>query len=594
MVPELLNPKLTCLREPRQTFAASNRIFAPQPVGGKVASMPSPHPLAGQTPTPEMLVDVPKLITAYFTDRPDPGVASQRVAFGTSGHRGSSLRCSFNQRHIMAIAQAICDYRSTRGGARGPLFLAKDTHALSEPAFITAVEVLVANGVQVKIDHDKGYTPTPALSHAILKYNRHRSDELADGIVITPSHNPPQDGGFKYNGTDGGPADAAATRWIEDRANVLLQQLTHPAKDVHEVHHWPRSRAFGAHNLHLHDYLSEYVNDLSSVVDMDAIRDARLNLCADALGGAGVAYWRAYFRSLPPQVDDSARSSGPHLPLHVRGLGRQDPHGLFVAVRHGRADRAQGQVRCGIRLRYRSRPSWNCDAQRRPDESESLPGGGDFVSVREPSRVARRCGRGQDAGVQQHDRSRGRSPGAPRWWKCRWASSGSWKGCFDGSLGFGGEESAGASFLRRDGSVWSTDKDGMIMALLAAEMLARTGKDPGDIYQELTEQFGAPVYERIDAPASPEQKALLLALSPEMVSASELAGDPIERMQTKAPGNGAALGGLKVSTARGWFAARPSGTENVYKLYAESFAGPEHLRAIQSEAQALLTRVLAQ
>ncbi|MEO8370173.1 MAG: phosphoglucomutase (alpha-D-glucose-1,6-bisphosphate-dependent) [Candidatus Solibacter sp.] len=554
--------------------------------------MPSPHPLAGKHPTPEMLVDVPKLITAYYTDRPDPGVASQQVAFGTSGHRGTSLRCSFNQRHIMAITQAICDYRKMLGGTHGPLFLAKDTHALSEPAFVTAVEVLAANGVQVKIDYDKGYTPTPALSHAILTHNRHLTDELADGIVITPSHNPPQDGGFKYNGPDGGPADAAATQWIENRANVLLQHLAHPAKDQHEVHHWPRSRAFGSQNVHLHDFVSEYVNDLSSVLDMDVIRDARLNLCADALGGAGVAYWQRisdrYHLNLTIQNDhpdptfrfmcvdwDGKIRMDCSSPYAMAGLiALKDKYDVAFACdtdhdRHGIVTRNAGLMNpnhylaVAISYLFAHRPQWKADAGV----------GKTLVSSSMIDRVAAQLGR--------------RLVEVPVGFK--WFVA----GLFDGTLGFGGEESAGASFLRLDGKPWSTDKDGIVMGLLAAEMMARTGKDPGDIYQSLTQQFGAPVYQRIDAAASPEQKAVLQALSPEDVNATELAGDPIVNMQTTAPGNGAPLGGLKVSTARGWFAARPSGTENVYKLYAESFAGEEHLRTIQSEAQALLSRVLA-
>jgi phosphoglucomutase len=533
-----------------------------------------------------MLVDVPKLITAYYTDRPDPAVPSQRVKFGTSGHRGSSLHCSFNQRHILAITQAICDYRKLGGGAHGPLFLAKDTHGLSEPAFVSAVDVLVANGVEVMVDHDLGYTPTPALSHAVITYNRWRSEKLADGIVITPSHNPPEDGGFKYNAPHGGPADDGATGWIEDRANA------HLTNGLHDVRRWPHARAMGSQATHRYDYVSAYVNDLAAVVDMDAIRDARLNLCVDPLGGAGIAYWSRIaeryglnftiqndhadptFRFMSVDWDGRIRMdcSSPYAMAGLIAL--KDKFDLAFACdtdhdRHGIVTRSAGLLKpndylsAAISYLFAHRPGWRRDAAI----------GKTLVSSSMIDRVAQHLGR--------------RLMEVPVGFK--WFVD----GLFDGSLGFGGEESAGASFLRRDGTVWTTDKDGIIMGLLAAEILARTGKDPGEVYRALTEQFGAPLYQRIDSPATPEQKALLAKLSPDQVTAGELAGDPIQSMLTTAPGNGAPLGGLKVSTAKGWFAARPSGTENVYKLYAESFAGEDHLHAIQRDAQALLARVFA-
>jgi phosphoglucomutase len=536
------------------------------------------NPLAGKSPTPDMLANVPKLITAYFTETPDPRVDAQRVSFGTSGHRGTSRNCTFNERHILAITEAICDYRKAQG-IDGPLFLAKDTHALSEPAFESAVSVLLDRGVDVMTDLANGYTPTPALSHAILKYNRERTTGLSDGIVITPSHNPPEDGGFKYNPPDGGPADTSATKWIQDRANALLAEAPQPRG----------GRAAGG--THGYDYVSSYVNDLGAVVDMDAVRDARLNLCADPLGGAGVAYWPRIadkyglnlaiehdyvdptFRFMTVDWDGKIRMdcSSPYAMAGLIAL--KDRFDLAFACdtdhdRHGIVTRSAGLLNpnhylsVAISYLFANRPGWRQDAGV----------GKTLVSSVMIDRVAKHLGR--------------RLVEVPVGFK--WFVA----GLRDGSLGFGGEESAGASFLRRDGSVWTTDKDGIIMGLLSAEILARTGRDPGELYRSLTEQFGATVYERIDAPASPEQKAKLAKLSPEQVTAKELAGDPIEAMLTTAPGNGSAIGGLKVVTARGWCAARPSGTENVYKLYAESFAGVDHLRAIQREAQELVARAL--
>src|SRR5450432_94517 len=532
------------------------------------------HPQAGKNPEPSMLVDVPRLVASYYTLKPDVSAIAQKVSFGTSGHRGSSFDGSFNEDHILAITQAICEYR----GPNGPLFLAKDTHALSEPAFATALEVLAANGVAVMIDQGAGdtrgdtpgYTPTPALSHAVLGYNRGRTAGLADGIVITPSHNPPDDGGFKYNPPNGGPADTVATKTIQDRANQIL------AGGLRDVRRIGYAQALAAGTTHRHDYVSAYVNDLASVVDMDAIRGAGLVLCADPLGGAGVAYWGRIaerygfaltiqhadvdptFRFMSVDWDGKIRMdcSSPYAMAGLIAL--KDKFDVAFACdtdhdRHGIVTRTAGLLNpnhylaAAISYLFANRPGW------RPDAGV----GKTLVSSSMIDRVAAHLGR-QLLEV----------PVGFKWFV---------PGLLDGSLGFGGEESAGASFLRRDGTVWTTDKDGIILGLLAAEMMAHTGKDPGEIYQALTEQFGAPVYERIDAPASVEQKAILAKLSPEQVGAKDLAGDPIEAMLTPAPG---------------WFAARPSGTEDVYKLYAESFAGEEHLRRIQQEAQDLLRRVL--
>jgi phosphoglucomutase len=540
------------------------------------------HPLAGQTAPLSLLADLPRLITAYYAEKPDPSVSTQKVSFGTSGHRGSSLELSFNENHILAITQAICEYRA-QTGVTGPLFLAKDTHALSEPAFCTALEVLTANQVTVYIDQELGYTPTPALSHSILTHNHSRPSALADGIVITPSHNPPEDGGFKYNPATGGPADTAATDQIENRANEILRGA------LGEVRRVPYAQALKAASRY--DYVSTYVNDLGSVLDMGAIRDARLSLGADPLGGAGVAYWPRIaeryglamtiahdevdptFRFMAVDWDGKIRMdcSSPYAMAPL--IAMKDRYDISFAFdtdsdRHGIVTRSAGLLNPNhylaavISYLYPNRPGWRADAGV----------GKTLVSSSMIDRVA--------AGI---DRRLVEVPVGFKWFV---------EGLLDGSLGFGGEESAGASFLRTAGSVWTTDKDGLIMGLLAAEILARTGKDPGELYQSLTERYGAPVYERIDAPATPEQKALLARLSPDQVPARELAGDPIDAMLTTAPGNGAPLGGLKVVTKRGWFAARPSGTENVYKLYAESFAGEEHLRRIQEEAQELIGRTL--
>jgi phosphoglucomutase len=531
-----------------------------------------------------MLVDVARLVTAYYTGKPDPSVAAQRVSFGTSGHRGSSFESSFNENHILAITQAICEYRAAEK-TDGPLYLAKDTHGLSEPAFTTALEVLCAHGITVMVDSDFGYTPTPALSHAILVHNAGRQAGLADGIVITPSHNPPEDGGFKYNPPSGGPADTGATKIIQDRANAIL------ANGLGEVRRVPYGQARNAATTLRHDYVSQYVGDLGAVLDLDAVRDAGLSLCADPLGGAGVAYWGriaeryrlkmaiqhdlvdATFRFMCLDWDGKIRMdcSSPYAMAGLIAL--KDRYDVAFACdtdhdRHGIVTRSAGLLNpnhylaAAIFYLFQNRPGW----------SPAAGVGKTLVSSSMIDRVAAHLGR--------------RLVEVPVGFK--WFVD----GLLSGEFGFGGEESAGASFLRRDGGPWSTDKDGPIMGLLAAEMLARTGKDPGEIYRSLTEQFGAPVYARIDAPATPAEKAILAKLSPEEVSAKELAGDPIEAMLTRAPGNGAPIGGLKVTTRRGWFAARPSGTEDVYKIYAESFAGPDHLRQIQQEARELIGRTL--
>ena len=540
------------------------------------------HANAGQPAQPSQLTDIARLITSYYASRPDPDVRSQRVSFGTSGHRGSSFATSFNEAHILAVTQAICEYRRQQG-IDGPLFIAKDTHALSEPAFVSALEVLAANGVEVMVDADLGYTPTPALSHAILTYNRGRSTGLADGIVITPSHNPPEDGGFKYNPPNGGPADTSVTKIVEARANELLSSAL-------SIRRTTLASALSASTTHRHDYISAYVDDLESVVDVEAIRSARLRLGVDPLGGAGVAYWpriedryKLGLEILNPYVDSTFRfmtldwdgrirmdSSSPYAMASLIAL--KDRFDVAFACdtdhdRHGIVTRTGGLMNpnhylsAAISFLFANRPGW------RPDAGI----GKTLVSSSMIDRVA------ADLGKRLVE-----VPVGFKWFV---------DGLLDGSLGFGGEESAGASFLRKNGTVWTTDKDGIILGLLSAEITAKTGKDPARIYRELTSRFGDPVYSRIDAPATPEQKAILAKLSPDQLIARELAGDPIESTMTSAPGNGASLGGLKVTTARGWFAARPSGTENLYKIYAESFVSPDHLARLQKEAQELIASV---
>lgn len=542
-------------------------------------------PLAGTPAPPSMLVNIPRLVTAYYTERPDPAVREQRVAFGTSGHRGSAFKRAFNEAHILAISQAICRYRKERH-IDGPLFLGMDTHALSEPAFASALEVLAANGVEVMVDCHAGYTPTPVISHAILTYNRGRRTGLADGIVITPSHNPPEDGGFKYNPPHGGPADTLVTRWIEDQANALL------ADGLRGVARLPCDRARNAATTHRHDYVGTYVEDLRTVVDMEVMRSAKLRLGVDPLGGAGVAYWgpiaERYGVDLQV-VNNAVDPTFRFMTVDWDGKIRMDcssPHAMagLIAMRerfdvafandtdndrHGIVTRSAGLLNpnhylaVAISYLFTQRAGWRRDAAV----------GKTVVSSSMIDRVAARLGR--------------RLVEVPVGFK--WFVD----GLLDGSLGFGGEESAGASFLRRDGTVWTTDKDGIILGLLAAEMTAKTGRDPGELYRDLARELGDPVYERVDAPATREQKAILARLSPQDVQVSELAGDKIQAMLTTAPGNGSAIGGLKVMTEYGWFAARPSGTEDVYKLYAESFRGADHLRRIQHDAQALIARAFA-
>ncbi len=543
------------------------------------------HPLAGRPAPASVLVDASKLIAAYFSEKPDAMVREQRVAFGTSGHRGSSFKKNFNEWHILAITQAICEYRASQGTI-GPLYLGRDTHALSEPAWASALDVLAANGVEVRNDQDGGYTPTPVISHAILTYNHGRTSGLADGIVITPSHNPPEDGGIKYNPPHGGPADTLVTKWIEDRANALMKV------DLHDVARLPYARAKRAATTKPHDYLGSYIGDLAQIIDMDMIRSARLKLGIDPLGGSGVAYWQPMAERYGLNIEIVNPSVDPtfsFMPLDWDGKIRMDcssPYAManLIALkdrfdvafgndadndRHGIVTRSAGLMNpnhylaVAIFYLFSNRPGWKPDAEI----------GKTLVSSSLIDRVAVKL-----------KRKLVEVPVGFKWFV---------NGLLDGSLGFGGEESAGASFLRRDGLVWTTDKDGIIMDLLAAEMMAKTGRDPGELYRELTNELGEPVYERIDAAATPAQKTILSKLSPDQVQTAQLAGDTIVAKLVTAPGNGASIGGLKVVTEQGWFAARPSGTEDVYKLYAESFQGKDHLKRIQDEAQALIGNALA-
>jgi phosphoglucomutase len=541
----------------------------------------------GTRPTEAMLVNVPRLITAYYAERPDPNIREQRVAFGTSGHRGSSLKIAFNELHILATTQAICDYRRAER-IDGPLFLGIDTHALSEPAFVTAMEVLAANGVEVMIDRHRGYTPTPVISHAILTYNRGRRDGLADGIVVTPSHNPPEDGGFKYNPPHGGPSGTAATKTIEQEANRLMTERA-------QIRRLPFAKAIAARTTHGHDYISAYVGDLGAAIDLDIVRDSKVHIGVDPLGGAGVAYWpviRERYGLNLEVVNDSVDPTFRFMTLDWDGKIRMDcssPCAMASLIalrerfdvafgndtdcdRHGIVTPSAGLLNpnhylaVAIQYLFTHRPQWSGDG---------APGreiGKTVVSSSLIDRVAK------DLGRRLFE-----VPVGFKWFV---------DGLLAGTLGFGGEESAGASFLRRDGTVWTTDKDGILLGLLAAEITARTGKDPGTLYDELAARLGAPFYARTDAPATPEQKARLAKLSPEEVRAKDLAGDAIEATLTTAPGDGNPIGGLKVTTRNGWFAARPSGTENIYKIYAESFVSEEHLHAIQAEAQELVTAAL--
>ena len=532
-----------------------------------------------------MLVNVPRLITAYYSNVPDPSMPGQRVAFGTSGHRGAAFESSFNEWHVLAISQAICDYRRQQG-IDGPLFLGIDTHALSEPAYASALEVLAANGVDVMLADKDDYTPTPVISHAILVYNRGRATGLADGIVITPSHNPPDSGGFKYNPPNGGPADKDVTGWVEAHANALLEAGLKGVKRL------SFKQALRAATTHRHDFLNSYVDDLGSVLDMDAIRGADLRMGVDPLGGAGVHYWGPIaeryglnltvvneavdptFRFMTLDWDGQIRMD-PSSSCAMQGLiGLKDRFDIAFACdtdhdRHGIVTKNAGllppnhYLAVAIDYLFQHRPMWRKDAAV----------GKTVVSSQMIDRVAARLGR-----------TLYEVPVGFKWFV---------EGLYDGSLGFGGEESAGASFVRMDGSVWTTDKDGIVPALLSAEITARMGRDPGELYRDLAREFGEPVYDRVEAPATPEQKQRLAQLSPRQVLSAELAGEKIQRILTQAPGNGAPLGGLKVVAESGWFAARPSGTEDVYKIYAESFRGEDHLRRIQAEAQTIVGAALA-
>jgi len=542
-------------------------------------------PRAGQPAPESLLVDESLLQDAYYTRRPDTVDPSQRVHFGTSGHRGSSVRGTFNEAHVLAITQAICNFRSGHEIA-GPLYLGKDTHTLSEPAWRSVLEVLVGNGVEVMIDESEGYTPTPVISHAIVAHNHRRPSRRSDGIVITPSHNPPDDGGIKYNPPTGGPADTGITRWIEARANALL------AEGLKGVKRTAYEKANHAPGIHRYDMAGAYVNDLGSVVDMDLITSAGIKGGVDPLGGASVGYWGRIadrygidIDVVNPAVDPTFR----FMPLDWDGKIRMDcssPYAMSALIalkdrfdiafgndpdadRHGIVTPDAGLMNpnhylaAAIFYLFTNRPAWPAAAAI----------GKTLVSSSAIDRVARKVGR---ALVEV--------PVGFKWFV---------PGLIDGVLGFGGEESAGASFLRRDGAVWTTDKDGIILNLLALELTARTGRSPSELYRTLTDEFGAPVYERVDAPATRDEKGILENLSPEDVAAASLAGDPITTLTTTAPGNGASIGGLKVATDYGWFAARPSGTEDVYKLYAESFRGSQHLRRIQDEARAIVSKALA-
>jgi phosphoglucomutase len=542
-------------------------------------------PLAGKPATPAMLVNLPRLVTAYYTEVPDPAVPEQRVAFGTSGHRGSAFTKSFNERHVLAISQAICLYRKQQK-IDGPLFLGMDTHALSVPACASALEVLAANGVEVMLAQGDEYTPTPAISHAILTYNRGRKTGLADGIVITPSHNPPHDGGFKYNPPNGGPAESAVTGWIEAKANEFIENGFRGLRRI------AFEKALHAPTTHRHDYLNAYITDLANVIDMDAIHGAKIRMGIDPLGGAGVHYWvriaERHGLNLTV-VNDAVDPTFRFMTVDWDGQIRMDPSSSYamqslIALkdrfdiafacdadhdRHGIVTKSEGllppnhYLSVAIFYLFQHRPKWRTEAAI----------GKTVVSSQMIDRVAAKL-----------SRKIYETPVGFKWFV---------DGLLDGSLGFGGEESAGASFLRRDGTVWTTDKDGIVPALLSAEITARMGRDPGEIYRELAREFGAPAYQRVDAPATSEQKQMLAQLSPQQITSADLAGEKIQAILTRTPGNGAPIGGLKVVAESGWFAARPSGTESIYKIYAESFRGPDHLHRILEEAQTIVSAALA-
>jgi len=543
------------------------------------------NPRAGKPAEPSMLVNVTKLITAYYKETPDPSIPAQRVAFGTSGHRGSPFENSFNEAHILAVTQAICLYRKQHK-INGPLFIGIDTHAISVPAFHSALEVLAANRVDVMIAEGNEYTPTPTISHAILTYNRGRKKGLADGVVITPSHNPPEDGGFKYNPPEGGPAEPAVTGWIETKANEFL------ANGLAGIKRIPFEKAFRASTTHRHDYIRAYVEDLGNVIDMDAISGAKIKLGVDPLGGAGVNYWKPIAERYGLNlniVNDAVDPTFRFMTLDWDGRIRMDPSSHYAMQRliglkdrfdiafacdtdhdrHGVVTRSAGLLPANhylsvmVHYLFQHRPGWRADAAV----------GKTLVSSEMIDRVTAKLGR------KLYE-----TPVGFKWFV---------DGLLAGSLGFGGEESAGASFLRRDGTVWATDKDGIISVLLAAEITARMGRDPGEIYGDLAREFGEPFYDRVDAPATPEQKKALGKLSADQVPFTELAGEKIQAIVTHAPGNGAPIGGVKVIAKSGWFAARPSGTEDIYKIYVESFRGKDHLGLILEEAQTIVNAAMA-
>ena len=543
------------------------------------------NPLAGQPAPATVLVDVPRLITAYYSERPDPSIASQRVAFGTSGHRGSSFDVGFNEAHVLAISQAISEYRKQQG-IDGPLFLGFDTHALSAPAFASALEVLAANGVELMIAAGDEYTPTPAISHAILNYNRGRKTGLADGIVITPSHNPPDSGGFKYNPTNGGPADTDITKWIENRANELLKPGAGGIKRI------ALGQARAAATTHSHDYVQNYVQDLGAILDMDVIRDSKIRMGVDPLGGAGVHYWPRIaecYRLDLTVVNDAVDPTFRFMTLDWDGKIRMDPSSSYA-------------MRRLIELKDRYDIAFGCDTDHDRHgivtKSRGLMPPNHYLSVAIDYLFSHRSGWRADAAVgktvvssamidrvgKRLQRAVYEVPVGFKWFV---------GGLMDGKLGFGGEESAGASFSRIDGQAWTTDKDGIVPALLAAEITARTGRDPGEHYRALTQELGTSFADRIDASANSAQKAKLGKLDRQQIHITELAGEPIEQILTQAPGNNAPIGGVKVTASGGWFAARPSGTEDIYKIYAESFHDEAHLRRLIGEAQTIVDTALA-
>jgi len=542
------------------------------------------HPLAGKPAPQQLLENIPRLVSAYYSYKPDANEITHKISFGTSGHRGSSLNYAFNENHILAIAQAICDYRKSNR-ITGPLFIGKDTHALSEPAFISSIEVFAANDIEVYYQEGLGYTPTPVVSHAILSFNKAKSDNLSDGVIITPSHNPPGDGGFKYNPPTGGPADSKTTKIIQDRANEILKG------ELKEVNHILFDRAIKNENIHAYDYIKPYVNDLNNIIDMESISHSGLKLGVDPMGGAGIDFWEVIaetYKITIEKVNNKVDPTFSFMTVDKDGKIRMDCSSPFAMAgliqlkdkydiafgndpdydRHGIVTKSVGLMNpnhylsVAIWYLFQNRPQWKSNAAI----------GKTLVSSSMIDRIAERLGK-----------KLSEVPVGFKWFV---------NGLIDGLYGFGGEESAGASFLRKDGTVWTTDKDGIIMDLLAAEITAKTAKDPSEHYNNLKQEFGSPVYERMDAPATLEQKEKLNSLDPEYITAREMAGEEILAKLSHAPGNSAAIGGLKVVTQNGWFAARPSGTENIYKIYAESFKGKSHLIKIQNEAQEIVLSVV--